>query len=300
MTQIKDFSDLINHLRVLPQRKRVALVCPNDSHTDYVMTRAIADGLADLLLVAGGKCSSVARQLAKDYPDMVTVIVEPDADSAARRAVAAVRSGEADVLMKGTINTDNLLRAVLDKECGLLEKGRVLSHVSVAQIPGYGRFILFSDAAVIPRPTEEQFEAIVGYGADICRRIGIEQPKVALIHCTEKVNEKFPHTLCYNVLKQKASAGLWGDLLMDGPMDVKTACDAESGELKGIITPVTGCADMMVFPNIESGNVFYKTISLFAKAEMAGMLCGTVAPVVVASRADTGDSKLYSLALACL
>ncbi|NPD91018.1 phosphate acyltransferase [Xylanibacter muris] len=300
MTPIKDFNDLINHLRLLPQRKRVALVCPDDSHTDYVITRVIAEGLADLLLVAGGKCSSVAVELAKDYPDRVALVVEPNADSAARRAVAAVRAGNADVLMKGTINTDNLLRAVLDKECGLLEKGCVLSHISVAQIPGYGRLILFSDAAVIPRPTEEQFEAIVGYGTDVCRRIGIEQPKVALIHCTEKVNEKFPHTLYYDSLKRKAAAGLWGDILMGGPMDVKTACDAESGELKGIVTPVTGCADMMVFPNIESGNVFYKAVSLFARAEMAGMLCGTVAPVVVASRADTGDSKLYSLALACL
>ena len=138
------------------------------------------------------------------------------------------------------------------------------------------------------------------YDLEVCRRMGIEAPRVALIHCTEKVNEKFPHTLDYVTLKERAAAGAYGNMYLDGPMDVKTACDAHSGEVKGISSPVVGHADLLIFPNIESGNTFYKTVSLFGDANMAGMLRGTVSPVVVPSRADSGNSKYYSLALACV
>mgnify|MGYP002514928943 FL=1 len=130
--------------------------------------------------------------------------------------------------------------------------------------------------------------------------MGIPEPRVALIHCTEKVNEKFPHTLDYVALKEKATAGEYGTMFLDGPMDVKTACDSHSGEVKGISSPVVGHADLLIFPNIESSNTFYKTLSLFGDANMAGMLLGTSAPVVVPSRADSGNSKFYSLALACV
>jgi phosphate butyryltransferase len=144
------------------------------------------------------------------------------------------------------------------------------------------------------------FDAMIRYDVEICRRMGIPEPRVALIHCTEKVNEKFPHTLDYVTLKERAEAGEYGNMYLDGPMDVKTACDSHSGEVKGISSPVVGHADMLIFPNIESGNTFYKAISLFGDANMAGMLLGTMAPVVVPSRADSGNSKFYSLALACV
>ena len=221
-------------------------------------------------------------------------------DKAAQEGVALVREGHADVLMKGIINTDNLLRAVLNKEHGLLPQGNVLSHITVAQIPTYNKLLFFSDAAVIPRPTLAQFEAMLKYDLEVCRRLGISEPRVALIHCTEKINEKFPHTLDYAVLKERAASGAYGSMFLDGPMDVKTACDAHSGEVKGISSPVVGHADLLIFPNIESGNTFYKTVSLFGDANMAGMLRGTIAPVVVPSRADSGNSKYYSLALACV
>jgi len=203
------------------------------------------------------------------------------------------------VLMKGIINTDNLLRAVLNKEHGLLPKGHILSHVTVAEIPTYNKLLFFSDAAVIPRPTLDHFDAMIRYNLDVCRRMGIDTPRVALIHCTEKVNEKFPHTLDYVTLKERAEAGEYGDMFLDGPMDAKTACDAHSGEVKGISSPVVGHADMLIFPNIESSNTFYKAISLFGQACMAGMLTGTTAPVVLPSRADSDNSKYYSLVLAC-
>ena len=300
MSSILNFNDLTGMLARTHGRKRVAVASPADSHTEYVVERALNEGIADFVLVCVGECRPEFAALRDRFAGHVAVETEPDVDSAARRAVAIVREGGADVLMKGSMNTDNLLRAVLNKEHGILEPGRVLSHVTVTQIPAYGKLLVFSDAAVVPRPTLDQFDAILGYAVGVSRRLGVSRPAVALVNFTEKVNEKFPHTLYYEELKHRASEGRYGDVCVDGPMDVKTALDAESGKIKGIDSPVVGKADVLIFPNIESGNVFYKTLTLFAGAETAGMLCGTTVPVVVASRADSCESKFYSLAIACV
>ena len=300
MQSITNFDGLVALLRSMPKRRRVAVVCPGDSHTEYVIKRALDEQVADFVLVNGGECRWDVAEVCRRHPGRVEVRTAGTPDEAAREAVAIVRSGMADVLMKGCINTDNMLHAVLDKECGLLEQGRVMSHVTVVQAPGYGKLLFATDVAVIPRPTTEQFDAMVRYAVSVCRAFGVGAPRVALVHCTEKVSEKFPHTLSYEELKRRARNGDYGNAMVDGPMDVKTACDAGSGQIKGICSPVAGSADVLVFPNIESGNVFYKTVSFFGKAAMAGMLCGTTAPVVLASRADSGESKYNSLALACL
>ncbi len=300
MQQVKSFKSIISLLQSLGQRKKVAMVCPNDSHTEYVIRRSLECGIADFVLVLGGVKADFVSNILSDYSTHVEVIETETPDAAAAMAVSLVKNGHADVLMKGTINTDNLLRAVLNKQSGLLEKGRVMTHVTVAQLPSYDKMLIFSDAAVIPKPTEEQFDAILHYVVDVCHHLGVNEPKVALIHCTEKTSDKFPHTLSYETLKLRANNGIYGKVLVDGPMDVKSACDLESATIKGISSPVVGNADALIFPNIESGNVFYKTITLFGGAQTAGMLYGTIAPVVVASRADSGESKFYSLALACV
>lgn len=300
MKVIRTFDDIVSSLRKLDTRKRVAIVCPADSHTEYVVSRSLEEGFADFIFVCSGACKPEFAALAARHEGHVEIIEEGTPDDAARGAVGIVREGKADVLMKGTLNTDNLLRAILNKEHGLLPQGRVLSHITVTQIPSYGKLIVFSDAAVVPKPTLEQFDAILRYTVNVARSMGRECPKVALVNCTEKVNEKFPHTLSYVELKKRAEAGDYGRVCIDGPMDVKTACDAESGQIKGLASPVVGDADVLIFPNIESGNVFYKTITQFAGANTAGMLCGTDVPVVVASRADSCESKYYSLALACI
>ncbi len=256
----------------------MAVVCGTDSHTMYAVNRAREEGFAEFLMVGDGLSS----------------------DDAAREAVRMVRHGEADILMKGIINTDNLLRAILDKEKGLLPRGSVMTHLSVMKIPSYPKLLFFSDAAVIPCPTLEQKIAMLRYAIRSCERFGISQPRIALIHCTEKVSPKFPHSVDYAKIVEMARAGEFGNAIIDGPMDVKTACEKESGHIKGISSPIGGEADVLIFPNIESGNVFYKTTSCFAHADMAGVLQGTICPVVLPSRSDSGESKYYSLAVACL
>lgn len=300
MEQLRTLSQLVNRLRLSNIRRRVAVVCPNDPHTEYVIIRSLREEIAEYLLVVDSEHKEMAYQLRNASPDFVRVYEAATPDDAAALAVELIRTGEADILMKGLINTDNLLRAVLKKDRGLLPSGGVLSHVAVAQVPLYHKLLLFSDAAVIPRPTLEQFRSMITCDLALCRTLGNEQPRVALIHCTEKINEKFPHTLSYVQLKEEAAQGRFGKVFVDGPMDAKTACDAHSGEIKGLSSPVIGNADILIFPNIEAGNTFYKTLSLFGDANMAGMLTGTIAPVVVPSRSDSGNSKFYSLALACL
>lgn len=300
MQHIHDFDGLTERLRMQSVRKRVVVVCPGDEHTASVIRRALDERTADFVLADDGRCHHDIAGLRERYSGRVDVMCAADGDKAARMAVETIRDGRADVLMKGSINTDNLLRAILDKDNGLLRPGRVMSHLTAIEAPGYGKLLFATDVAVIPRPTLEQFDAMARYAIGVCRSLGNAAPRVALIHCTEKVSDKFPHTLSYEELKKRARNGNYGDAIIDGPMDVKTACDAESGRIKGIHSLVAGCADVLVFPCIEAGNTFYKTISLFGRARMAGMLCGTTSPVVLASRADTADSKYISLALACL
>ncbi len=299
MEPIRNFDQLTAHLKDLNQRKRIAVVCANDENTEYAIQRALEEGIASFLMI--GDTSKLEKYtFLKDYPEYVSYIDIKDSDEAAREAVRIIREGGADILMKGIINTDNLLRAILNKEQGLLPKGKVLTHLAVMQIPTYDKLLFFSDAAVIPRPTLEQRIDMIWYAIHACHHFGIEQPRISLIHCTEKVSEKFPHSVDYAHIVEMAKAGEFGNAIIDGPLDVKTSCEKTSGNIKGIVSPINGEADVLIFPNIESGNAFYKAVSLFSHADMAGLLQGPICPVVLPSRSDSGLSKYYSIAMACL
>ncbi len=301
MQPISSFKDLTSHLAEANCRKKLAVANAVDSHTLDAVLMAVEAGIVEAYLV--GDVAAIESPELFEKPSIlpfIHIIDKPEVVEATLEAVRMVKEGEADILMKGLVNTDVILRAILDKEKGLLPPGNVLTYNAALEIPGYHKLLFFSDAAVIPRPTLEQYRSMIANDLALCRTLGCEEPRVALIHCTEKINEKFPHTLSYVELKKEAQEGRFGKVFIDGPMDAKTACDKHSGEIKGLSSPVVGNADILIFPNIESGNTFYKTLSLFGDANMAGMLTGTIAPVVVPSRSDSGNSKYYSLVLACL
>ena len=300
MQHISTFPQMIEHLRQNSSRKRVAVVCPYDDETVSAAAMAIDQGLADIILIGDSRLSEQRLPESLSSSAQVETVIVSDADEAAAMAVKMVKDNQADILMKGLINTDTLLKAILNKENGLLPKGKLLTHLSAAQLPGYGKLLFFSDVAVIPYPTLEQRAAIIEYDLATCRKLGIEEPKVALIHFTEKVNPKFPNSTDYVELIKMAQTGKFGKVKMAGPMDVKTACDAHSADVKGLTSDVCGDADLLIFPNIESGNTFYKTITLFGKAVVAGILQGPSCPVILSSRSDSAESKMLSLALACL
>ena len=300
MENIKSFDDLIRHLSARSDRKRVAVVWASDDHTQEALSMALKAGIMHAICV-GARKEIEASEYLRPYMDHIEIVDSDDKDDAAAKAVAIVREGNADVLMKGLINTDNLLHAVLNKEHGILPKGRVLTHIVTADIPTYPKLLTFTDAAVIPYPTQEQRVEQVRYISTLCHTFGIEEPRISLIHCTEKPNEKFfPFTLGYADIKDMAAAGEFGKCIVDGPLDLKTSCNLEALQTKGIDSPIQGEADALIFPDIESGNVFYKAITTFCPTEVAAMLMGTLAPVVLTSRGDSVTSKFYSLALAII
>lgn len=300
MHPILNFTDLTAHLQQLGRRFRLSIVCGSDDSTAGAAMRAVNMGFAEAIFV--GDCDAVRRQpCVAEYQGNHVSFVEADThESAAQQAVMLVREGKADVLMKGLLHTETLLRAVLNKEWGILPKGRVLTHIAVAQIPAYHKLLFFTDAAVIPYPTHEQRVAQVAYLADMLHAFGIQRPRISLIHCAETVNDKFPHTLGYGEICERAAKGEWGELVVDGPLDLRTSCDPIGLQLKGIQSPLEGDADAVVVPDIEVGNVLYKSLPLFAGAQMAGTLQGTLAPVVLPSRGDDLEAKFHSLALATM
>jgi len=300
METITQFEQLIAHLSGRGIRKRVAVVCAYDDSTQYAVGRALEEGFIDAILV-GDKSKVEHLDVFARHTDHVSFVDAATPDDAARAAVHLVRESKADVLMKGLINTDNLLHAILNKEEGILPKGNVLTHITASSIPGYPRMLFFTDAAVIPYPTHEQRVEQVRYVTRLCHHFGIAQPRVSLIHCSEKVGGKFfPFTERYAEIIEAGRQGEFGSCIIDGPLDLKTSCCKESLDKKGIQSPLEGAADAVVFPDIEAGNVFYKTITLFCQAETAGILAGTIAPVVLPSRSDSKTCKFCSLALAVI
>lgn len=299
MQPIHTLDQLIPRLQSSPVKALVAVVCPNDPNTVYAVEQALEHKIARFRLFG---TADLARQSAviAAHPDEVEWVTCDTPDDAARAAVADVKAGRSDVLMKGLINTDNLLHAILNKETGILPHGDVLTHLAIAQIPSYHKLLFFTDAAVIPQPTLKQRTAMVRYAVETCHAFHIEEPKVALVHCTEKVSEKFPVTLDIVEIKETALRGDFGRCVVDGPIDAKCACDTAAAKVKGIGSPIAGEADVLILPDLEAGNVFYKAITVFAGAEIAGIVCGTTSPVVLPSRSDHGPSKFYSIAVACL
>ena len=277
MTNIKDFSALTQLLAQKGTRKRIVVVNPEDESTRWALERARHEGLCETIIVD-----------------------DEDRTVAAQKAVALIREKKGDVLMKGFINTDVLLHAILNKEHGILEPGSVMTHITAASIPGYDKLLFFTDAAVIPIPTQEQRVQQVRYMVDICHNFGIEVPRISLIHSSEKVDARhFPHPEGYLTIKDTAQNGEFGKCVIDGPLDLKTSCDQHAMQVKGIKSPINGHADALIFPNIQTGNVFYKTITLFCNATTAAILQGTHVPVVLPSRGDSPETKFNSIALAC-
>ena len=278
MQPIKTLNDMIIFLQQRGDKKRVAVVCANDASTRYAVEKGVEMGFIEPIYVDGD-----------------------DKEECARRAVALCKSGEADILMKGLVNTDVLLRAILDKENGIIRPGHVLTHVAMAEIPKYEKLLFFTDAAVIPVPTEAQRRQQIHYMNYVCHALGIEEPRISLIHCAEKVSAKtFPYTVDYLEIIAEAQTGKFGRCIIDGPLDLKTSLDSVSLREKGIHSVIDGQADALIFPDIVAGNVFYKTITLFGYAKTAGVLQGTQCCCVLPSRADSPESKYYSLALAAI
>ena len=301
MTPIRSLDQLVQELRDQPSR-RLAVAAGHDPNTIQAAGRAAAEGIADVTLVGdAGRIAALCTEHGLD-PATFTVVDERDVVEAGRRAVAMVRAGEADVLMKGLIATGDYMKQILDKETGLLPAGRVLSHVSVFELPAYvarhGKLLFAADVAIIPLPDLETKLQILAYCVEAAHSFGIAEPRAALIAATEKVSPRMPATGEAAEIRDRAAERVPG-AVVDGPLALDVALSPEACAIKGLDSRVGGAADILVFPSIESGNVFYKAATLLAGARLAAAVVGTSAPCVLTSRADDEESKFLSIALGC-
>lgn len=293
--------DLNQLLEAAKQRgpKRVAVAAAGDAEVLEAIKGADELGLATACLV--GDQRTVEAEAARIGLDLSRhqVIHEANAAQAGRKAVALVSSGEADMVMKGLISTGDFLRAVLDKEIGL-RTGRALSHVAAVEVKGYDRLLFVTDVAMNIAPDLARKVEIIQNVLEVTRALGLERPKVAALAAVETVSQDMPATVDAAVLAKMSERGQIKGAIIDGPLALDNAVSAEAAEHKGIRSPVAGAADILLVPDIDAGNVLYKSMVYFAGARTAGIVVGAGAPIILLSRADSHESKMLSIALARL
>ena len=295
------FDQIFEELRGRGSKKKMVAAWGVDSHTIAAAGKAVEAGLADVILV--GDESMIAKACLEEGIDsaIFTIVHNPDEMSSVSQAVQMIRDGQGDFLMKGLCSTDKFLRAILNKEAGLLPPKGTLTHCGVLEIPQYHKLLFVGDVAVIPAPDFKQKQVIMDYLVKTAKAIGVEEPKVAVIAATEQVLPSQPATIEAAMLAKMADRGQIKGCIVDGPLALDVAIDQESVEIKGLVSPVAGDADCLLFPNIESGNVFYKVNSKMVQGvRQAGILVGAKVPCVLSSRADSIDTKLNSIAVAAM
>jgi phosphate butyryltransferase len=263
--------------------------------------RAVADararGVIDPILV--GERDAIARAADEAEVDVTSMEIDDvnGIEEATRRAVALVSGGQASMLMKGLVETSVLLRAVLDRDAGL-RSGSVLSHLAIFEVEGFPRPLGVTDAAMNIAPDYPAKKAILENAVTFFHSIGYDEPRVAILAAKEKVSDKMPATTDAALLVEAFRRGEITGCLVDGPFALDNAVSLEAAHTKGIESPVAGLADILLMPQIESGNVLYKALAFLARSRHAGVIVGARAPIVLTSRADSHAAKLDSISLA--
>jgi phosphate butyryltransferase len=295
---ISSFKDILRYVQQ-NKPKKIAIAAAQDTDVLEAVIKAKNLGIAEAILVGDWEKIKEILHLLKIKKDIFQVIDIKDTKEAAQKAVSLVRNMEADILMKGLIPTSELLKAVLDKENGL-RGNNLLSHVAVFEFEQYNRLFILSDAAMNIAPSLEEKRQIIENAVFVARSIGIELPKVAVLSAVELVNPAMNSTLDAANLSKMAERGQIKNAIIDGPLALDNAVSEKAAAHKGIHSPVAGKADVLIVPNIEAGNVLYKSFVYFAHAKSAGILAGAKAPVVLTSRSDSAETKINSISLSIL
>lgn len=290
----KSFDELVDEVKGYPSMKRMAVAAAGEEHTLEAVLHARKEGVAKPILV--GDKMEILRILetmgervpAEDIYDI------SDPREAAEMAVALVREGKADFLMKGYLDTGVILKAVVDKEKGL-GKGGVMSHFTMFDIPGYHKILVPVDGGMVTYPTLEQKKAIIENTVGTLRSMGYDCPKVGVLACMEKVNPKMPETVEAAELARMNREGEITDCIVEGPISYDCAVDGEIAKLKGYQSKIAGDVDVLVAPNIHAGNIMGKMLTCTCKAKLAGFIVGAKCPIVLTSRGSSAEEKFLSI-----
>jgi phosphate butyryltransferase len=290
---LEDLYDLIKG-----KGKKVSVALGEDAHTLEALARGVSEELFTVVIFARkGVLEEEANKHNLDV-SMFQIVWVKDETEAIEKAVKEVKEGRANVLMKGSCSSANYLRGILNKEWGLLPEGKLLSHALLMDIPRYHKFLIVSDGGVILKPTLQDKAQMINYCADLARSIGIETPKVAIITAVETVNPKMPATIDAAVLTQMYRRRQIKNCIVDGPLAMDLAVSKEAAEIKHVDSPVAGDADIIILPDIETGNAVVKAFKDLCNTTSGGILVGTDAPCVLTSRGDSIDTKFFSIIFA--
>ena len=292
----KSFEELISKANQ-KTLKKVSVSNAQDEPVLQAVKAAKEQNIATAILVGDeAKIREIAASIDMDLTDF-EIINEPDTEAAALKAVELVHNGKADIILKGLLETKTFLKSVLNKEVGL-RTGKMLSHVCVFEIEGINRLLFFTDVAFNTYPTLADKVNIINNAVEVAHACGIECPKVAPLCAVETVNPKMQPTVDADNLTKMYEGGDFKGCQIYGPLSMDLAIDPEAAVHKGVTNPVAGHADILLFPNIDAGNITYKILVRTAKVKIGNVLVGTSAPVVLTSRSDDFQTKLNSIALA--
>lgn len=293
---IKNFDELIKKVCSFENKKKVAVVAAHDEHTLEAVFKARENNIVDPILI--GDKAEINDILSKNnyfLNDEYILDIKNESD-AAYKAVELVNTNKADFIMKGKIQTADLLKAVVDKEKGF-RTDRLMSHFVIQEIPSYHKLLVTTDGGMVMYPGLEEKKQIIQNAVDTLISIGYEKPKVAVLAAVEKVNPKMPEAIDAAELKKMNEAGEIQNCIIEGPISYDLAMNKESATIKGFNSPVAGDADILVTPNITAGNILGKCLIYSANSKMAGFIVGAKVPIVLTSRGSSSEEKYLSLVL---
>lgn len=296
----QNFDQMMDAIRTKSDRKTVAVAAAHDREVLECAAEAKKEGLADFILI--GKSDKIKELLTSlnENPDSWSIIDESSDTKAAIKAVELASEKKADALMKGLLHTSVFLRALFNKEYGLVPPRALVSQVTVTEYPAQNRLVLVTDCAVNVTPAYAEKVQITANAVSLAQRLGIECPKVACIAPVEVINEKMPETIDAAMLSKAGERGQIKGCLIDGPLALDNALSSEAAEAKSIVSPVAGHADILLMPNLSAGNALDKALRYFAELKTGSAVIGANVPIIMTSRSDSARNKLHAIALSVL
>lgn len=292
---LTSFQEVLSKVQGSQNRKKCGVVAADD-HAIEAALEAEEKGLADPVFIGD---EAAIQKVLKDKGGDYEIIPAGSLEEAAALAVAGVREGKLDFLIKGHIDTKILLKAVVNKETGL-GTGKLMTHVGFFEIPNYHKLFACTDGGMVTYPDVEQKQGIIENAVETFHKLGYEEPKVAVLTAVEKENPKMPETVDAAELKRRNQAGDLKGCIVEGPISYDLAFSKEAADIKGFESPVPGDVDILVVPTITTGNILGKAMIYSAGGEMAGLIIGAKCPIILTSRASSPEEKLYSVAMAAL
>lgn len=294
---LTNFDQLVDMVKSYTEPKRVVVAAAGDAHTLEAIKEAVDEGIVKPVLVGDkAKIVEIAAEIGLAVAEE-DIYDEPDVVAAAQKTVALINEGKGDFIMKGKLETAQILKPVVNKQTGL-GTGRVMSHFVLDELPYYHKLVCTTDGGMMTYPTLEQKKDIIINAVETLKALGYENPKVACVAAVEKVNPKMPETVEADALKQMNLNGELTDCIVEGPISLDIALDKDIANTKGFESPVAGDADVILVPNIQVGNVLGKSITVIARGNMAGFIVGAKVPIVLTSRGSSAREKYLSLVLA--